>query len=749
MRKIKFTQQTISERLSQILSDFPRLNDIHPFYADLCNTLYDRDHYKLALGQINTARSLVDSISRDLIRMVKYGDSLYRCKCLKRAALGRMCTVLRRQKAALSYLEQVRQHLSRLPSLDPNTRTLLLCGLPNVGKSSFMNKITRGNVEVQPYAFTTKSLFVGHADYKYLRWQVIDTPGILDHALDERNTIEMQSIIALAHLQCAVLYIMDISEQCGYSVEQQCSLFQSIKPLFANKQLIVVVNKIDQQPWETLDADKKRMIQALVGGSSSTSDNNNDAAVGSGGTIGAIGTNNVSLLTMSNISEEGVSAVKAAACDKLLAARVDARIAGKKIDAVMNRLQVFYPTPRDNVTRTACIPDSVLEKMQQTQQGALPEKQDFGNGKQRDKKRLSSIGYATTINDLDDDDDEVDVDDDDDDAHMVDSGASVNTNGKNKKKKTARELMWENGGPGVWAPDYREQYDLEQDEWRFDAIPEIMDGKNIADYCDADILQRLHELEAEEDQIIAELQAAKLMASSMEGGDGEESDLDEEEQAAVDAIRARKKIIRGKKHEAQTQNKPMVPHAIRGRDSCHTSGNGALQTKEIAKTLTRLGVDGSKILERGRSTERVERGRKRERSLVTKLKRKSGGGGGGDEDMGDDDEDKDDKKMQDGSTLAQLSNTQTKRAKRAKSEESRRAVSQARSHSKPPASADAAAAALGLKNDKGTLEMAKKLERQGRMNWMGASGEGDNRKAVHLVKWCNTGKKRNGTHYCR
>ena len=81
-----------------------------------------------------------------------------------------------------------------------------IVGLPNVGKSSFMNKITRGNVDVQPYAFTTKSLFVGHCDYKYLRWQVIDTPGILDHSLEERNTIEMQAIIALAHLTCSVLY---------------------------------------------------------------------------------------------------------------------------------------------------------------------------------------------------------------------------------------------------------------------------------------------------------------------------------------------------------------------------------------------------------------------------------------------------------------------------------------------------------------------------------------------------------------
>uniref|UniRef100_A0A8C9HFM6 GTP binding protein 4 n=1 Tax=Piliocolobus tephrosceles TaxID=591936 RepID=A0A8C9HFM6_9PRIM len=150
----------------------PSAKDIHPFYADLMNILYDKDHYKLALGQINIAKNLVDNVAKDYVRLMKYGDSLYRCKQLKRAALGRMCTVIKRQKQSLEYLEQVRQHLSRLPTIDPNTRTLLLCGYPNVGKSSFINKVTRADVDVQPYAFTTKSLFVGHMDYKYLRWQV-------------------------------------------------------------------------------------------------------------------------------------------------------------------------------------------------------------------------------------------------------------------------------------------------------------------------------------------------------------------------------------------------------------------------------------------------------------------------------------------------------------------------------------------------------------------------------------------------
>ena len=52
-------------------------------------------------------------------------------------------------------------------------------------------------------------------------FQVIDTPGILDHSLEERNTIEMQAITALAHLRAAILYVMDVSEQCGHTVEEQ------------------------------------------------------------------------------------------------------------------------------------------------------------------------------------------------------------------------------------------------------------------------------------------------------------------------------------------------------------------------------------------------------------------------------------------------------------------------------------------------------------------------------------------------
>lgn len=71
MTKIKYTQTTFHERISAIVDEFPRLDTIHPFYGDLINVLYDRDHYKLALGQLNMARTLIDNVAKDYLRLLK------------------------------------------------------------------------------------------------------------------------------------------------------------------------------------------------------------------------------------------------------------------------------------------------------------------------------------------------------------------------------------------------------------------------------------------------------------------------------------------------------------------------------------------------------------------------------------------------------------------------------------------------------------------------------------------------------
>lgn len=244
LRKVKHSSEEFKTRLEQICSQFPVLEDIHPFYADLISVLYDKDHFKIALGQVNATKSKIDKTRNEHVKLLKFGDSLYKCKQLKKAALGKMATQVKKLSEPLKYLEEVRQHLSRLPSIDTSARTIIICGYPNVGKSSFMNKVSRAHVDVQPYAFTTKSLYVGHFDYENLQWQIIDTPGILDHPLQDRNRVEMLTITALAHLKSAVMFFMDLSENCGYSLADQIALYESITPLL-NSEVLVVFSKMD------------------------------------------------------------------------------------------------------------------------------------------------------------------------------------------------------------------------------------------------------------------------------------------------------------------------------------------------------------------------------------------------------------------------------------------------------------------------------------------------------------------------
>jgi nucleolar GTP-binding protein len=529
MRKVKYTQQNFHEKLSTIIDEFPRLDDIHPFYGDLLHVLYNKDHYKLALGQINTARNLISKIAKDYVKLLKYGDSLYRCKSLKVAALGRMCTVMKRIGPSLAYLEQIRQHMARLPSIDPNTRTVLICGYPNVGKSSFINKITRADVDVQPYAFTTKSLFVGHTDYKYLRYQVIDTPGILDRPFEDRNIIEMCSITALAHLRAAVLFFLDVSGSCGYSIAQQAALFHSIKSLFMNKPLTIVCNKTDLQPLEGISEEDMKLVMEMKSEAMKT-------LVAQGGEA----TNDADvLLTMSTLTEEGVIAVKNAACERLLNQRVEMKMKSKKINDCLNRFHVAMPKPRDQKERPPCIPQPVLE-------------------------------------------------------------AKAKEAAEKEKRKTEKDLEDENGGAGVYSASLKKNYILAHDEWKEDVLPEILDGHNVYDFIDPDILQRLEELEQEEGIRQAE-----------EGDDDFEMDGEEltaEEKEALAEIRKKKSLLiqehRMKKSTAESR--PTVPRKF-DKDRKFT-------TKRMGRQLSAMGVDPSKAINRLRERSLSTRGRKRERS---------------------------------------------------------------------------------------------------------------------------------------
>jgi Nucleolar GTP-binding protein 1 (NOG1) len=152
------------------------------------------------------------------------------------------------------------------------------------------------------------------------------------------NTIEMQSVTALAHLRSCVLYFMDLSGECGYSVAQQVQLFQNIRPLFANKVTFLAINKIDRVKLSDLDTETQALVQGLL----------------------ADGT--VEVLELSCATEEGVMLARNRACEKLLAARVEQKLKGGRINDVLNKIHLATPMARDDVPRLPFIPDVVKDR---------------------------------------------------------------------------------------------------------------------------------------------------------------------------------------------------------------------------------------------------------------------------------------------------------------------------------------------------------------------------------------------------
>lgn len=86
------------------------------------------------------------------------------------------------------------------------------------------------------------------------------------------------------------------------------------------------------------------------------------------------------------------------------------------------------------------------------------------------------------------------------------AAASSSSSGSSSapKRRTEKDIEAEQGGPGVYSVDVRKYYDLKKDEWKWDTMPEIMNGKNVADYIDPEIEQKLVQLELEEAQLEAE-----------------------------------------------------------------------------------------------------------------------------------------------------------------------------------------------------------------------------------------------------
>lgn len=159
---------------------------------------------------------------------------------------------------------ELQRSLRSAPVINLDTPAIVLVGVPNVGKSSIVRTISSGTPEVNNYPFTTRGMTMGHVEvfwsdntsiakavvpderrkpgspstdvvmgkYAFSQLcQVMDSPGLLLRADEERNEMESLTMAALQHLPTAVIYVLDLTGEAGdkfSSVSDQLQLRREV-----------------------------------------------------------------------------------------------------------------------------------------------------------------------------------------------------------------------------------------------------------------------------------------------------------------------------------------------------------------------------------------------------------------------------------------------------------------------------------------------------------------------------------------
>ncbi len=233
----------LSDNLSNLIKKFPSFENLPPFYREMADIIAGVDRIRISLSRLSWASRQIRLISKEYVGTIRRSRGLDTSPARK-SAFGRYSSVMRSIEKDLLFLNEARNLLRKMPTINPAVPTILIAGYPNVGKSSFIVRVTGARPEIAMYPFTTRGIFVGHFMRGDQKYQVVDTPGLLDRPMEERNEIERQTVAALSHLQGVVLFILDPSEHCGYLIDSQLSLAEDLKN-WLTLPVLVVANKAD------------------------------------------------------------------------------------------------------------------------------------------------------------------------------------------------------------------------------------------------------------------------------------------------------------------------------------------------------------------------------------------------------------------------------------------------------------------------------------------------------------------------
>ena len=220
-----------------IVKKFPSLGKLDDFYGFMLKNSLNYAKLRKALGHLNaSAKMISDMKSRYLLTVDKRPYTL--SGQTRNEFYGRLKSIVKKTKTSLVIIRESYKIIATIPAVK-KLPTILLVGLPNAGKSTLLKNITGSNVEIRDYSFTTKQLQLGYLEHKYLKFQLVDSPGLLDRPESKQNAIEKQTVIALKHLADFLLFVIDVTQP----IKQQKNLIKKFS-LEGHKE-IVLFNKID------------------------------------------------------------------------------------------------------------------------------------------------------------------------------------------------------------------------------------------------------------------------------------------------------------------------------------------------------------------------------------------------------------------------------------------------------------------------------------------------------------------------
>jgi nucleolar GTP-binding protein len=248
INKLSTLSNVLGDYFTRTISAHPSYQNLPPFYREIVDVLVGMGRLRKSLGALSWANSAIQKVINKGIKDIKAGKDP---EVVLRSVYGRVSSIVDQISNELDFLIEARQRMREIPTLSEEP-IVVVAGYPNVGKSSLVAALSTVKPEIASYPFTTKKIFVGKVENE-LTFQLIDTPGLLDRPIHKRNRIEKKAVLCLKHLAECIVFILDPTETCGYSIEGQKSLLEEIKREF-NVPIIPVYSKSDLHELRDLPA---------------------------------------------------------------------------------------------------------------------------------------------------------------------------------------------------------------------------------------------------------------------------------------------------------------------------------------------------------------------------------------------------------------------------------------------------------------------------------------------------------------